>query len=114
LVPGVAQEINQVWLNLLLNAVDAMGRNGTLTITVQTADSFVEVTVSDTGCGIPEEHLSKIFDPFFTTKPVGSGTGMGLHLSFQVVNNHGGQISAVSSPDRGTTFTVRLPAMESK
>jgi two-component system, NtrC family, sensor kinase len=114
LVPGVAQEINQVWLNLLLNAVDAMGQNGTLTITVQSVDSFVEVTVNDTGCGIPEEHLSKIFDPFFTTKPVGSGTGMGLNLSFQVVNKHGGQISAVSSPEQGTTFAVRLPAMESK
>jgi two-component system NtrC family sensor kinase len=114
LVPGVAQEMNQVWLNLLLNAVDAMEGNGTLNITVQTVDSFVEVKVSDTGCGIPEEHLSKIFDPFFTTKPVGSGTGLGLHLSFQVVNKHGGQISVISNPDHGTTFIVRLPAMENK
>ncbi len=114
LVPGVAQELNQVWLNLLLNALESMEENGTLTIIARAAKDCVEVTVGDTGCGIPEEHLSKIFDPFFTTKPVGSGTGMGLHLAFQVVNKHGGRISVASNPGQGSTFMVRLPVMESE
>jgi two-component system NtrC family sensor kinase len=114
LVPGVAQELNQVWLNLLLNALESMEESGTLTITTRVDKDCVEVSVADTGCGIPKKHLAKIFDPFFTTKPVGSGTGMGLHLAFQAVNTHGGRISAASNPGQGSTFTVRLPVMESE
>lgn len=109
LVPGVAQELNHVWLNLLLNAAEATEQGGTLTIGTHAADDYVEVTVSDTGCGISEENLTRIFDPFYTTKPVASGTGMGLHLAFQVLDQHGGRISATSKPGRGSAFTVWLP-----
>ncbi|MEJ2662102.1 MAG: ATP-binding protein, partial [Desulfobacteraceae bacterium] len=86
-VPGVQavpRELNQVWLHLLLNALEATDGRGTIAIVTRLVDDHVTVAISDTGCGIPEENLAHIFDPFFTTKPVGDGTGMGLHLAFQI------------------------------
>ena len=77
-------QLNQVWMNLLVNAAQAIGKNvGEVTIRTQVADGFIEVAVSDTGPGIPNELLSKIFDPFFTTKPVGEGAGLGLSITFR-------------------------------
>ena len=111
-VPGVqavARELNQVWLHLLLNAVEASDGRGTIAIVTRLMDDNVAVTVSDTGCGIPEEHLAHIFDPFFTTKPVGDGTGMGLHLAYQVVHQLGGRITVTSTQGQGSVFTVLLP-----
>jgi two-component system NtrC family sensor kinase len=115
-VPGVLavpRELNQVWLHLLLNAVEASGGPGTIAIVTRLVDDHVAVTISDTGCGIPAENLAHIFDPFFTTKPVGEGTGMGLHLAYQIVHQYGGKITAASTPGQGSVFTVLLPVERS-
>lgn len=110
LVPGVAQELNQVWLNLLINAIEAMEGRGTLRIATHAERERITVTVSDSGRGIAQEHLSKIFDPFFTTKAVGHGTGLGLHLVYHLVQKHNGRIEVSSVKGRGSTFCVMLSA----
>jgi signal transduction histidine kinase len=108
-VPAYAAELNQVWTNIIDNALQAMGETGTLTISTHAADEFVVVRISDTGPGIPEDVIGRIFEPFFTTKPVGQGTGLGLDIAFRiVVNKHRGYLKAVSEPG-STTFVVRLP-----
>ena len=115
-VPGVQAvpgELNQVWLHLLLNALEATDGRGTIAIVTRLMDNHVVVTISDTGCGIPEGNLAHIFDPFFTTKPVGDGTGMGLHLAYQIVHHHGGRITVASTPDQGSVFSVLLPIEKS-
>lgn len=75
-------------------------------------DSSVEVAITDDGCGIAQEHLHKIFDPFFTTKPVGEGTGLGLSVSYGIIQDHGGRIEVSSEPGKGSTFSVFLPLEE--
>jgi signal transduction histidine kinase len=109
LLYGYPQEISQVWLNLILNALDALENLGTLTISTQAARDQVVVTISDTGMGIAKSNLPKIFDPFFTTKEVGQGTGLGLHLVYHLISKHGGRIEVQSEPGQGTTFTTHLP-----
>ncbi|MGB6720484.1 MAG: PAS domain S-box protein [Terracidiphilus sp.] len=118
LVPCLAGEINQVFLNLLVNAAHAIadvvqrieGSRGTITIATRRCGECVEITVADTGTGIPEHARGKVFDPFFTTKEVGKGTGQGLSLAHAVVvKKHGGSISFDSEVGIGTTFFVRLP-----
>lgn len=104
-----ASQLNQVWMNLLVNAAQAVGPDGEVTISTKLAGSSVVIAISDTGSGIPESELSKIFDPFFTTKPVGEGTGLGLSTSYGIVERHGGTISVVSEVGKGTTFTVNIP-----
>ncbi|MEU4569070.1 ATP-binding protein [Micromonospora sp. NPDC023956] len=108
-VPAYAAELNQVWTNLIVNALDAMGDTGTLTVrTGRDGDSLV-VTVGDTGPGIPADVRPRIFEPFFTTKPVGEGTGLGLDISYRiVVRKHHGDIRVDSAPG-STTFRVLLP-----
>jgi signal transduction histidine kinase len=103
-------ELNQVWTNLLDNAIDALGETGTITITTAPwHDSGVEVTIADDGPGIPEDVQRRVFDPFFTTKPVGSGTGLGLDTAQRIVNErHDGDLRLRSRPGE-TAFTVRLP-----
>jgi len=102
--------LRQVILNLLTNAVGAIGKNGDITIaTAPEGPRTVLITVTDTGCGIPPEHLGKIFDPFFTTKPPGRGTGLGLAVSHQIILSLGGTITVASTPGQGATFTIRLP-----
>jgi two-component system, NtrC family, sensor kinase len=102
--------VRQVMLNLLNNAVYAIGNNGFIEVaTDQVNDSFVVFKVSDTGCGIPEQNLSRIFDPFFTTKPQGQGTGLGLSICHGIVTKLGGRISVESRVGEGTTFGVQLP-----
>ncbi|MQL53981.1 two-component sensor histidine kinase [Desulfofundulus thermobenzoicus] len=103
------ERIKQVFVNLILNAVQAMPQGGTLTIRTRTAGSFVEVIFSDTGRGIPPAEVHHIFDPFYTTRE--NGTGLGLSISHQIVANHDGQIDVTSS-DQGTAFTVRLPVQK--
>jgi signal transduction histidine kinase len=112
LVPGYPAELNQVWTNLIVNALDAMGGAGTLTVrTGRDGDSAV-VEVADTGPGIPEALRRRVFEPFFTTKPVGQGTGLGLDVSWRiVVNRHGGDLRVSSRPG-DTRFQVRLPLSE--
>jgi signal transduction histidine kinase len=111
-VPAYAGELNQVWTNLVVNALDAMGGAGTLTLrTARDGDSAL-VEVVDTGPGVPAELRKRIFEPFFTTKPVGHGTGLGLDVSWRiVVQRHGGDLRLVSEPG-DTRFQVRLPLQE--
>ena len=112
-VDGDRQYLNQIFVNLILNAVDAMPDGGTLSVTAEAASeaSFLAIKVEDTGAGIPEHIRQSIFDPFFTTKPTGKGTGLGLPVSLGIARRHGGDIRVQSSPGRGTTFTVLLPAL---
>lgn len=109
LVNGDRNQLQQVILNLALNAGEAMPKGGSLTITTQLHGKDIEMNVTDTGTGIKPEHLDQIFDPFFTTKPVGKGTGLGLSVSYGIIQQHGGALSVESEEGKGTTFTVILP-----
>jgi PAS domain S-box-containing protein len=102
-------QMNQVFLNLILNACQAMPEGGTLSLALHPTGSMVELTIQDTGCGIPQEQLSKIFDPFFSTKAVGEGTGLGLTVVHGLLQEHQGAIRVSSVPGQGTTFIVSLP-----
>jgi signal transduction histidine kinase len=108
-VKCLASQLNQVFMNLLVNAAQAIQNRGVITIATGAQEGWVWVRISDNGSGIPPENLKRIFEPFFTTKPVGSGTGLGLSLSYSIVNKHGGRIEVASKPGVGTVFTVRLP-----
>ncbi len=108
-IQGYGSELNQVWTNLIDNAIDAMDGKGELVLRTRREGEWVIVEIQDSGSGIPDEHLGRIFDPFFTTKPVGKGTGLGLDISYNiVVEKHRGDISVNSRPGK-TTFQVRLP-----
>jgi signal transduction histidine kinase len=118
LVPCLAAELNQVFLNLIVNAAHAIEQarkpgdptKGTITLRTQRDGNWAKIEISDTGCGITPENRSKIFDPFFTTKDVGKGTGQGLSISRTiVVKKHHGELSFESTVGKGTTFTIRLP-----
>jgi signal transduction histidine kinase len=104
-----ATQIEQVLINLITNAVQAMPDGGKLRLSLGQAEEAVAIAVQDSGIGIPRENLSRIFDPFFTTKPEGQGTGLGLSVSFGIVARHGGRIEVDSKMGKGTTFTVLLP-----
>ncbi len=101
--------LNQVFLNLIMNAKQAIGREGTITIRTRHEDGYVNISVTDDGCGIPKENLSRIFDPGFTTKGVGVGTGLGLSICYQIVEDHQGTIAVDSVVGLQTTFTVSIP-----
>ncbi len=103
------EQIEQVLLNLLSNAVDAMPRGGTVTVRLHGDEGGARLEVSDHGSGIPAEIQASIFDPFFSTKEIGKGTGLGLAISYGIVRDHGGDILVESSPGAGTTFTVLIP-----
>jgi signal transduction histidine kinase len=108
-LPCYAAELNQVWTNLIDNAIAAMGGSGTLFVRTYRENDCAIVEIADTGPGVPDEIRSRIFEPFFTTKPVGEGTGLGLDISFRiVVNKHRGDIRVESQPG-DTRFLVRLP-----
>jgi len=105
------QQLNHLFMNIILNAAQAMEGKGQLTLETayQPEEKLVRIRISDTGPGIPEHILPHIFDPFFTTKEEGKGTGLGLSLVYGIVENHGGQIKAENKTDRGATFTIELP-----
>ena len=108
-IDASAGELNQVWTNLIDNAIDAMGGEGTLIVRTRQEGPWIVVEIEDDGPGIPEENRSRIFEPFFTTKGPGDGTGLGLNISRNlVVQKHRGEISVESKPGR-TCFAVRLP-----
>jgi len=113
-IRGNANQLQQVLLNLLINAQDAMeGTPGSVTVSTRMLDTgYIELRVSDTGPGIPKEIMHKLFDPFFTTKPTGQGTGLGLSVSFGIVKDHGGEIRPESEPGQGATFFITLPALK--
>jgi signal transduction histidine kinase len=108
-VECVRSQIDQVFLNVLANAAQAIQGPGELTIQTRAEDGFAVVTVADSGPGIPADVIGRIFDPFFTTKPVGEGTGLGLSISYEIVKRHAGDITATSTPGAGATLTIRLP-----
>lgn len=110
-VHGDSQQLRQVFLNLILNAIDASSKGGAIKVMVLPADepNYIAIKVIDTGSGIPDHILGSIFDPFFTTKGKGKGTGLGLSVSQGIVAKHGGKIRVISRIDHGTTFTVTLP-----
>jgi len=109
LIQGVEYKLQQVFLNLFLNARDAMPRGGWLTIATRGEESGAIVEVGDTGSGIPPEQLSRIYDPFFTTKEIGKGTGLGLSITYGIVQEHGGTLNCESTVGQGTRFTLSLP-----
>ena len=102
-------QLNQVFMNLLVNAAHALEDKGTITVRTGHNENEVWVQVQDTGKGIKPENLARVFDPFFTTKPVGKGTGLGLSLAYGIVKKHSGRIEVQSEVGQGTTFTVTLP-----
>lgn len=102
-------QIQQVFLNLMLNAIDAMPEGGRLTISMHQVENMIVMKFSDTGAGIDETVIDRIFDPFFTTKPLGKGTGLGLSICYGIIKEHGGTISVSSTRGSGTTFTIRIP-----
>ena len=109
LVAGIEHKLQQVFLNLFLNAKDAMPKGGWLSVSTRIEDGQVLAEVGDTGSGIPSEHLSRIYDPFFTTKLIGKGTGLGLSITYGIVREHEGTLTCQSAVGQGTRFTVSLP-----
>ncbi len=105
---GYGSELNQVWTNIIDNAIDAMDGQGEITLRTHHDNEWVIVEIEDMGPGIPSEIQTKIFNPFFTTKPVGKGTGLGLNISYNIIHKHGGEIKLTSNPGK-TCFQVRLP-----
>ncbi|GAC1703074.1 MAG: hypothetical protein NVS9B4_10090 [Candidatus Acidiferrum sp.] len=110
-VRGSANRLQQVFLNLLLNARDAMPGGGMLEVRTAAHNGSVEIEIADTGAGISREHIHRIFDPFFTTKGVGRGTGLGLSVSYGIIKDHAGKIDVRSTPGKGTSFHVEFPAV---
>lgn len=109
IVKANPQQLNQVFVNILVNAAQAIDQMGEIRIKTHTMDGFARIEISDTGCGIAPEHLGKIFEPFFTTKEVGKGTGLGMNIAYNIIKKHRGVIDVDSEVGRGTTFTINLP-----
>jgi signal transduction histidine kinase len=103
------QQIEQVLVNIISNAVQAMPGGGTLRVNLSQSDGVAAIAIQDSGAGISPEHLTRIFDPFFTTKPEGEGTGLGLSVSYGIISNHSGRIEVESEVGQGSTFTIILP-----
>jgi two-component system NtrC family sensor kinase len=111
-LPAVAcypQQINQVVMNILVNAAQAIDKKGLINISTRALNGKVEIRITDTGKGIPENIISKIFEPFFTTKPVGKGTGLGLNMAYKIVKKHKGDIRVESTVGEGTAFIIDIP-----
>ncbi len=105
-----ADQIQQVFMNIIINAADAMGgEGGALSVKTDFNHGIAEISFTDTGCGMSKEHLSKLFTPFFTTKETGKGTGLGLAISYGIIQTHGGEIEAESEAGKGSTFRIKLP-----
>ncbi len=111
MLPLDENQIQQVLMNMVINAADAMSEGGTLTIKSRFSkgNDFVEITIEDSGCGIPREVIDRIYDPFFTTKEQKKGTGLGLAVSYGIIKKHQGFILVESEVGKGTIFTIRLP-----
>ena len=110
MVPGIEHQLQQVFLNLFLNARDAMPRGGWLSVSTRMDGDSAVAEVADTGSGIPSEQLARIYDPFFTTKAIGRGTGLGLSIIYGIVREHQGSIRCDSAVGQGTRFTLTLAA----
>ncbi|MEA2101878.1 MAG: ATP-binding protein [Thermodesulfobacteriota bacterium] len=110
-IKGYPRQLNQVFMNIIINAVHSIDKKGEIRIRTVQSGEWIKVTITDTGCGIPEDNLHRLFDPFFTTKEVGKGTGLGLSISYDIIKKHGGDITVQSEPEKGTIFTVSLPVV---
>jgi signal transduction histidine kinase len=109
-VLGDPQQLKQVFLNLLINALHATDTGGNISVSTHRKQTTIQIIIKDSGIGIKPEHLDKIFDPFFTTKPTGKGTGLGLAICYGIIDIHNGRIEASSEGvGRGSTFTISLP-----
>ena len=108
-IKGYPQQLNQVFMNILVNAGQAIPEKGEIRIRTLASDGHVEIRIQDTGTGISPQNVKKIFDPFFTTKEIGKGTGLGLHMVHSIISKHHGKIDVQSEVGKGTTFTIRLP-----
>jgi PAS domain S-box-containing protein len=112
MIKGDAAGLRQVFMNLTMNALQAIEGPGTIDIATSARDSMVTATIADTGCGIPSALMDQIWDPFFTTKDVGRGIGLGLAVSYNIIKKHGGEINVESKQGKGSKFIVRLPACQ--
>lgn len=110
MVEGYPQKLNQVFMNILVNAAQAIKEKGEIKIQTKKVGEHVVISISDNGCGIEKENISKIFDPFFTTKEIGKGTGLGMNIAYNIIEDHKGKIDIKSIVGKGTTFTIILPA----
>jgi signal transduction histidine kinase len=108
---GYAEEVGQIWTNLIVNACQAMDFKGELKIGAEEKEESIIVSFSDTGCGIPSGVKDKIFEPFYSTKKIGEGSGLGLSIVKKIIDKHQGSISFVSEINKGTTFYVELPKL---
>jgi signal transduction histidine kinase len=106
-------QLNQVFMNILVNAIDAIGEKGTITISTLKTDGSIRVSIKDTGNGIPEDIRSKIFEPFFTSKEVGKGTGLGLSICHSIIEKHRGTIEVKSQAGKGSEFVILVPVKQS-
>jgi len=109
IIGGNQSQLQQVFLNLISNAIDAIGKDGKIEITTQKTGTDIQVKVSDNGPGIPDDEINKIFDPFFTTKAKGKGTGLGLWVIYDIIKKIGGTIDVRNKKGRGATFNVKIP-----
>jgi len=107
------QQLTQVFMNLLVNASQAIEKEGEIFIKTWYDGDYICISIGDTGCGIKEEYLNKIFEPFFTTKEVGIGTGLGLSIIYDIIKKHKGDITVESTLGKGTVFTVKIPVVVS-
>ncbi|MCL4536313.1 MAG: response regulator [Nitrospirae bacterium] len=105
-------QLNQVFMNILVNAAHAIEKQGEITMKTWHDNGYIYISISDTGCGIPADKIDRIFEPFFTTKEVGKGTGLGLSIAYDIVKKHNGDIIVESEVGKGTTFTVKVPVVE--
>ena len=105
-------QLGQVFMNLLVNAADAIENRGEVTVKTWTDREYIYVSISDTGSGIPEEKMNRIFEPFFTTKEVGKGTGLGLSIAYDIIKKHKGEISVASEIGKGTAFSIKIPVID--
>jgi two-component system, NtrC family, sensor kinase len=106
---GHVSQLNQVFLNVIMNAAQAIKGPGQVTVSTASDGQHILINIEDTGCGIPDEVLPRIFDPYFTTKPTGTGTGLGLSIARDIVTEHGGRIQVKTCVGSGTSFQIELP-----
>lgn len=106
------RQLNQVFMNLLINAAQAIEKHGEIDIRTWHEKGSIYISISDTGCGIEEDKINRIFEPFFTTKEVGKGTGLGLSIAYDIIKKHNGDIKVDSKPKKGTTFTIKIPVVD--
>jgi signal transduction histidine kinase len=108
-IKGIPWKLEEVFINLLMNSLDACGSADSIEVTTSRQGDRVVAVVADTGHGIRQEHLAKVFDPFFTTKEIGKGTGLGLSVCYNIIRQHGGDIQLTSSEQGGTKVTISFP-----